>query len=169
MKDKFIRFRNYKNRVALRFRVRCVSALKVDSCNLGREKGWEEFQWISVFIRNLFIFQVLAYRLSLWFSSSIATPEETLSWTWNNVKKLVSRWRQGAERQAITKLVSFSYVPISLHNDYISFEIYFFIIVYRLTISSLCRTKRSFWSMLVFLEAFGCKQWTNCQPCLYYK
>ena len=27
MRDEFIRFRNYKNRVALRFRVRCVSAL----------------------------------------------------------------------------------------------------------------------------------------------
>ena len=26
MRDEFIRFRNYKNRVALRFRVRCVSA-----------------------------------------------------------------------------------------------------------------------------------------------
>ena len=64
----------------LRFRIRCVSALKVDSCNLEKEKSWKEIQWISVFIRNLFIFQVLAYRLSLWFSSSIASPEGTLSY-----------------------------------------------------------------------------------------
>ena len=64
----------------LRFCIRCVSALKVDSCNLGKEKGWEEIQWISVFIRNLFLFQVLPYRLSLCFSSSIASPEETLSY-----------------------------------------------------------------------------------------
>ena len=64
----------------LRFRIRCVSTLKVDSCNLAKEKGWEEIQWISVFIRNLFLFQVLPYRLSLCFSSSIASPEGTLSY-----------------------------------------------------------------------------------------
>ena len=29
MRDEFIRFRNYKNRVAFRFRVRCVSAFIV--------------------------------------------------------------------------------------------------------------------------------------------
>ena len=31
MRDEFIRFRNYKNRVALRFRVRCVSAFSLQS------------------------------------------------------------------------------------------------------------------------------------------
>ena len=64
----------------LRFRIRRVSALKVDSCNLGKGKGWKEIQWISVFIRNLFLFQVLPYRLSLCFSSSIASPEGTLTY-----------------------------------------------------------------------------------------
>ena len=64
----------------LRFRIRCVSTLKVDSCNLGKEEGWKEIQWISVFICNLFLFQVLPYRLSLCFSSGIASAEETLSY-----------------------------------------------------------------------------------------
>ena len=64
----------------LRFRIYGVLTLKVDSCNLGKEKGWEEIQWISVFIRNLFLFQVLPYRLSLCFSSGIASAEETLSY-----------------------------------------------------------------------------------------
>ena len=32
MRDEFIRFRNYKNRVALRFRVWCVSAFTCDNC-----------------------------------------------------------------------------------------------------------------------------------------
>ena len=64
----------------LRFHIRCALTLKIDSCNLGKEKGWEEIQWISVFIRNLFLFQVFPYRLSLCFSSSIASPEENLSY-----------------------------------------------------------------------------------------
>ena len=34
MRDEFIRFQNYKNRVALRFRVQCVSTLSIHGARL---------------------------------------------------------------------------------------------------------------------------------------